>query len=118
MRQRRPDADSDRSCRALAASAEFGWLDLQWHVPAGYATLALLLFRAAWGFVGSDSARFAPLPLTLAAAIEAFQKDDVVRGALGDGLSDLLVEYKTDEWARFCAAVTDWEQDRYEQAIP
>jgi glutamine synthetase len=65
-----------------------------------------------------DSDRFAPLPLTLAAAIEAFQKDDVVRGALGVGLSDLLVEYKTDEWARFCAAVTDWEQERYEQAIP
>ena len=41
------------------ASGEFGWLDLQWHVPAGYAALALLLFRAAWGFVGSDSARFA-----------------------------------------------------------
>lgn len=41
------------------ASAEFGWLDLQWHVPFGYAALALLLFRMAWGFVGSDSTRFA-----------------------------------------------------------
>jgi glutamine synthetase len=65
-----------------------------------------------------DQTRFAPLPLTLAAAIEAFAKDDVVRGALGEELSDLLVEYKTDEWARFCAAVTDWEQSQYEQAIP
>lgn len=65
-----------------------------------------------------DPSPFTPLPLTLAAAIEAFAKDDVVQGALGQDLSDLLVAYKTDEWARFCAAVTDWEQERYEQAIP
>lgn len=65
-----------------------------------------------------DQARFAPLPLTLAEAIDAFAKDDVVRGALGEELSDLLVEFKTDEWARFCAAVTDWEKNQYEQAIP
>jgi len=73
--------------------------------------------QAGSSYQGGDE-QFAPLPLTLAEAIDAFRKDDVVRGALGDGLSDLLVEYKTDEWARFCAAVTDWEQDRYEQAIP
>ncbi|MBL8931089.1 MAG: glutamine synthetase [Kineosporiaceae bacterium] len=65
-----------------------------------------------------ESGRFPRLPLTLAEAIDAFGKDDVVRGALGEELSDLLVEYKSDEWARFCAAVTDWEQERYEQAIP
>jgi cytochrome b len=41
------------------ASAQFGWLDMQWHVNGGYATLALLLFRVAWGFIGSESARFA-----------------------------------------------------------
>jgi len=29
-----------------------------WHVKSGYAILALLLFRVAWGFVGSDTARF------------------------------------------------------------
>jgi cytochrome b len=34
-----------------------GWLD--WHMRSGYAILALLVFRIAWGFVGSDSARFA-----------------------------------------------------------
>ena len=32
---------------------------MEWHMLSGYAMLALLLFRIAWGFVGSDSARFA-----------------------------------------------------------
>ena len=40
------------------ASAELGLMSMQWHAWIGYATLALLLFRLAWGFVGSDNARF------------------------------------------------------------
>ena len=32
------------------------WMD--WHAYAGEALLALLLFRFAWGFIGSDTARF------------------------------------------------------------
>jgi cytochrome b len=31
---------------------------LEWHMKSGYTILALLLFRLAWGFVGSDTARF------------------------------------------------------------
>jgi cytochrome b len=41
------------------ASGEFGWLPMAWHYWLGYATLAALLFRLAWGFVGSDTSRFA-----------------------------------------------------------
>ena len=33
------------------------WMD--WHLASGYAILALLGFRIAWGFAGSDTARFA-----------------------------------------------------------
>lgn len=42
----------------LWGTAEWGWLDLQWHARFGYATLALLLFRIAWGIAGSESALF------------------------------------------------------------
>lgn len=33
-----------------------GWM--QWHFICGYSVLALLLFRLAWGFAGSDTSRF------------------------------------------------------------
>ncbi len=32
---------------------------LEWHMRSGYAIVTLLAFRLAWGFVGSDTARFA-----------------------------------------------------------
>jgi len=38
-------------------SARKGWLE--YHLISGYALLTLLLFRVVWGFVGSDTARFA-----------------------------------------------------------
>ena len=40
------------------ATAKAGgpWLD--WHMKSGYTILALLLFRVAWGFVGTHTARF------------------------------------------------------------
>ena len=34
-----------------------GWLG--WHMKSGYAILALVLFRVAWGIVGSETSRFA-----------------------------------------------------------
>jgi cytochrome b len=39
-------------------SAEWNLLSMDWHFRLGYAALALVLFRIAWGFVGSESARF------------------------------------------------------------
>ena len=41
------------------ATAEFGWLSMEWHYRFGYATLALILFRLIWGVVGSQTSRFA-----------------------------------------------------------
>jgi cytochrome b len=37
-------------------SAKQNWMD--WHVVSGYAILTLLLFRIAWGVIGSETARF------------------------------------------------------------
>lgn len=36
-----------------------GGITMNWHMKAGYALLALLLFRLVWGFIGSKTARFA-----------------------------------------------------------
>lgn len=44
-----------------------GWM--QWHVKSGYAILALLLFRFAWGFAGSRTSRFAAFLAGPAAAL-------------------------------------------------
>ena len=42
---------------AAYASWRLNWMD--WHAYAGYALLALLVFRLLWGFFGSETARFA-----------------------------------------------------------
>ena len=43
---------------AQYATAKFHWLDMDWHMRFGLATLALLLFRLLWGFAGSQTSRF------------------------------------------------------------
>jgi cytochrome b len=51
---------------ALAALVAFSFVTgkvggewMAWHLRSGYAILALLLFRIAWGFAGGEAARFA-----------------------------------------------------------
>ena len=61
---------------------------------------------------------FGKLPLSLGEAIAAFQDDAYLRETLGAELADLLVDYKTDEWARFNSAVTTWERDMYWGDLP
>jgi len=41
------------------ATAEFGFLSMEWHYRFGWTTLALIVFRIIWGFVGSQTSRFA-----------------------------------------------------------
>jgi glutamine synthetase len=61
---------------------------------------------------------FAPLPLTLGDAVERLVADDVVTTALGPELTDLFVACKRDEWARACAAVTEWDREMYLEFLP
>lgn len=68
-----PETVWDRTTRlwhwALATSVIAGWLlgefrtfsTMQWHFYAGYCTLALLLFRLIWGFLGPHPVRFSTL---------------------------------------------------------
>jgi cytochrome b len=60
---------------AIALLVVFSWFSMQmsWmqlHFLSGYTILALLLFRLVWGFVGSDTARFARF---LASPVAAFR---------------------------------------------
>jgi cytochrome b len=41
------------------ATGEFHFLDMRWHFWFGYATLVLIAFRVLWGFLGSQTSRFA-----------------------------------------------------------
>ena len=45
-----------------------GWME--WHLRSGYAILALIAFRIAWGFAGSDTARFSAFVRAPRAAVE------------------------------------------------
>ncbi|QYJ76261.1 MULTISPECIES: cytochrome b/b6 domain-containing protein [Shewanella] len=61
-------------------SAEVG--EMQWHQVFAYSLMALLLFRVLWGFVGSDTARFAHFlhhPLT----VVEYAKTTVSKGVKG-----------------------------------
>lgn len=44
---------------AATVSAKLGGNALDWHVRFGLATLALLIFRVLWGFIGGTHAKFA-----------------------------------------------------------
>jgi glutamine synthetase len=55
----------------------------------------------------------ARLPSTLGDALNLFREDDVVRAALGDYVSDQLVQVKHAEWVEYRRHVSPWEQARY-----
>ena len=58
-------------------SGEFELLPMEWHYRFGYATLALILFRVLWGFLGSRTSRFTDFvrgPVTVVRyAIDSFR---------------------------------------------
>jgi glutamine synthetase len=47
-------------------------------------------------------------------ALDAFEKDDVIKGALGPLANDFL-ELKRMEWVEYMRHVSDWEVDQYLQ---
>jgi len=53
------------------------------------------------------------LPQSLADALDAFEADKVVKGALGEELAAEFVTLKRMEWVEYSRQVSDWETRRY-----
>ena len=53
------------------------------------------------------------LPTTVAEAIDAFEKDPVIREGLGAAFSDEYIKVKREEWRQYNQSVHPWELDRY-----
>jgi len=53
------------------------------------------------------------LPSTLGEAVDAMERDEVVRNALGDHVFERLIEAQRTEWNAFRKHVCNWERDRY-----
>jgi glutamine synthetase len=58
------------------------------------------------------------VPDSLGAALEALDRDEVVKSALPGRLYKVFQHYKRDEWERYLAAVTDWEREEYLEVLP
>ena len=53
------------------------------------------------------------LPVDLGEAVAQFEKDDVVKNALGSHITEQFIAAKKQEWSDYIAAVHPWEVDRY-----
>lgn len=58
------------------------------------------------------------IPMTLGDALAALERDPVIREALPGEMYQVFHHYKTDEWERFCATVTDWDVKEYLDILP
>jgi glutamine synthetase len=50
---------------------------------------------------------------TLGEAIEAFEKDDILKECLGDHLCTKYIQAKKEEWKEYCNTVNTWEINKY-----
>jgi glutamine synthetase len=58
------------------------------------------------------------IPLHLGEALAALAKDEVIKEVLPGRLYNVFTHYKTDEWERYLAHVSDWEFERYLTQLP
>ncbi|MBL3698601.1 glutamine synthetase family protein [Leucobacter luti] len=66
----------------------------------------------------SDVLSDVAVPNTLGSAIEAFEADPYLMGAMPEELTRIFLQLKRDEWARYCGQISQWEFDQYWEAIP
>ena len=53
------------------------------------------------------------LPTNLGAAIESFERSELMRSTLGDHVFDYIVRAKKAEWAEYCSHVDAWELAKF-----
>ena len=58
------------------------------------------------------------LPMSLGEALDALEKDEVVKSSLPDEMYRVFMHYKRDEWDRFRATVSDWDIETYLDVLP
>ena len=58
------------------------------------------------------------LPMNLGAALDALNEDKVVKQALPGEMLRVFNHYKYDEWERFMATSTEWDQRMYLDYLP
>jgi glutamine synthetase len=58
------------------------------------------------------------VPMTLGAALEALAGDELIKEALPGEMYKVFHHYKTDEWERYCATVSDWDVREYLDILP
>jgi glutamine synthetase len=58
------------------------------------------------------------IPESLGKALEALEADDVIKSAMPGEMLKVFMHYKTDEWNRYLATVSDWDIDTYLDVLP
>jgi len=58
------------------------------------------------------------LPMSLGDALNRLSEDEVVKSAMPDEMYKVFHWYKNDEWEKFMATVTDWDQEMYMDCLP
>ena len=58
------------------------------------------------------------LPMSLGEALDALEKNEVIRRAMPDEMYRVFMHYKRDEWEKFNATVTNWDLQQYWDILP
>ncbi|MFO1171449.1 MAG: glutamine synthetase family protein [Hyphomicrobiaceae bacterium] len=58
------------------------------------------------------------LPMTLGDALEALNKDEVIKSSMPGDMHRLYDEYKRDEWEKFLHTSTEWDLEQYLNCLP
>ncbi|MBW3603783.1 MAG: glutamine synthetase [Actinobacteria bacterium] len=58
------------------------------------------------------------IPGTLGEALAALENDEVIQSALPGDMYRVFHHYKSDEWERFCATVSEWDIEEYLEILP